>query len=95
MASSDSKTTTDHDEIRQWIEARKGKPATVKDTRTRGDAAGVLRVDFPGYGDDDRLEELSWDEFFEKFDESNLAFLYQDETSNGKESRFAKFVQRN
>ena len=33
-------------------------------------------------------------EFFAKFDEKNLAFLYQDTTASGAESRFFKFVSR-
>ena len=36
----------------------------------------------------------SWDDFFEKFDEADLAFLYQDKTEGGKISRFHKFVAR-
>jgi hypothetical protein len=30
--SAESKTTTDHDEIKKWVESRGGKPATVKGT---------------------------------------------------------------
>src|SRR5438105_1772672 len=88
-----SHTTTNHDEIRKWAEARGGKPATVKRTESDGEA-GVLRIDFPGYSGAGSLEEISWDEFFAKFDEKNLAFLYQDTTSSGEESRFFKFVSR-
>lgn len=87
-----SKTTTDHDTIKQWAEARGGTPATVKGTESGGEA-GVLRIDFPGYGGD-RLEPISWDEWFQKFDEKGLAFLYQDETRDGEESRFFKLVSR-
>src|SRR5436305_8633187 len=90
---SSSKTTTNHDEIRKWAEARGGKPATVKRTENDGEA-GVLRIDFPGYRGAGSLEEISWDEFFAKFDEKNLAFLYQDTTSSGEESRFFKLVSR-
>ena len=86
-------TTTDHDKIKQWVEERDGKPACVKGTGGKDDP-GVLRIDFPGYGDDSKLQELAWDEFFEKFDESDLAFLYQDKTSSGDTSRFFKFVSR-
>src|SRR5436305_4195902 len=93
MAGASSKTTTNHDEIRKWAEARGGKPATVKSTES-GDEAGVLRIDFPGYSGKDSLEEITWDEFFAKFDEKNLAFLYQDKTASGGESRFFKFVSR-
>ena len=90
---SSSKTTTNHDEIREWAEARGGKPATVKRTESNGEA-GVLRIDFPGYRGGDSLEEISWEEFFKKFDEKQLAFLYQDETSSGEQSRFFKLVSR-
>lgn len=91
--SSGGNTTTDHDKIKQWVEERDGKPACVKGTGGEDDP-GVLRIDFPGYGDDSKLQELAWDEFFEKFDESDLAFLYQDKTASGDTSRFFKFVSR-
>ena len=90
---SESKTTTDHKVIQAWSEARGGKPATVKSTEKDGEA-GVLRIDFPGYSGADSLEEISWDEFFQKFDEKKLAFLYQEHTSSGEESRFFKLVTR-
>ncbi len=88
-----SKTTTDPDEIRRWAEERGGRPSTVK--RTSGeDDAGILRIDFPGYSGETSLEEITWEEFFEKFEEKNLAFLYQDETKDGQQSRFFKLVNR-
>jgi hypothetical protein len=89
----ESKTTTNHDEIRKWAESRGGKPATVARTEHDGEA-GVLRIDFPGYSGADSLKEITWDEFFAKFDEKKLAFLYQDKTSSGEESRFFKLVSR-
>lgn len=85
---SSSNTTTDHDEIREWAEARDGHPAKVD---TGGDG-GILRIDFGK--PEDNLEAIEWDEFFEIFDENNLAFLYQDKTADGSESRFNKFVNR-
>jgi hypothetical protein len=90
MAST-SQVTTDHQRIRKWVEERKGKPASVKGTGNGG--AGILRIDFPGYSGEQSLEEISWDEFFEKFEEKNLAFLYQD-TIQGEKSRFFKLVSR-
>jgi hypothetical protein len=89
----ESKTTTDHDEIRRWVEERGGKPARVKETGRDGDP-GVLRIDYPGRGEDDRLEHISWEEWFDAFDENRLAFLYQEETAEGDESRFSKLVSR-
>ena len=91
--SSESKVTTDHDEIRQWVEERGGHPARVKDTETKK-SPGVLRINYPGYSGDDALEAISWDEFFTGFDENKLAFLYQEETKDGKESRFSKLIER-
>ncbi len=89
----ESKKTTDHQRIKNWAEERGGKPATVKDTSRDGEA-GILRIDFPGYGGEQSLEEISWEEFFEKFEQKGLAFLYQEQTSEGQESRFFKFVSR-
>ncbi|MBI5264697.1 MAG: hypothetical protein HY852_23120 [Bradyrhizobium sp.] len=89
---SDSQTTTDHKVIRKWAEERKGRPATVKATEDKEGHAGILRIDFDPK--DDALDRIEWDEFFRKFDESDLAFLYQDRTKDGKVSRFHKFVRR-
>jgi hypothetical protein len=89
----ESKTTTDHDEIRRWVEERGGRPARVKETGG-GDDPGILRIDFDADGPDDRLEPISWDEWFQAFDENGLAFLYQDEKADGEPSTFNKLVSR-
>jgi hypothetical protein len=94
MADNEAKKTTDHDQIRRWAEERGGKPAKVKGTESGPDDPGILRIDFPGVGEEDGLEEIPWDEWFEKFDEENLAFLHQDEVKSGEESRFFKLVKR-
>jgi hypothetical protein len=86
--SAQSRSTTDHDEIRRWTEERGGKPATVEAIAGGREEVGILRIRFPGVGDGDALEDISWDAFFEKFDEKRLAFLYQDETKGGGTSRF-------
>ena len=84
-----SQTTTDHDTIRKWAEARNGHPARVKDT---GDNGGLLRIDFNE--PEERLEQISWDEFFRIFEENKLAFLYQETLEDGSTSRFNKLVDR-
>ncbi|WP_293855766.1 hypothetical protein [uncultured Alsobacter sp.] len=94
---SEATTTTDHDEIRRWTEARGGRPSRVRGSADKGGAGkngpGILRLDF---GEpDDSLEEISWDDFFEIFEASELALLHQDKTSDGKQSRFNKLVHRN
>jgi len=89
----ESKTTTNHNEIRRWVEERGGHPARVKDTESKK-SQGLLRIDYPGFSGEDSLEAISWDEFFEGFDENGLAFLYQEETKDGKQSRFSKLINR-
>ncbi len=88
-----SQTTTDHDQIRQWAEDRGAHPACVKGTGGKGDA-GLLRLDFPGYSGGDSLQEIGWDEFFEKFEDQKLALLHQDTTKGGEKSNFNKLVKR-
>lgn len=88
----ESKRTTDHDEIREWVEERDGRPARVEGTGDDGEGDGLLRIDF---GDEDEsLERISWDEFFEAFEANDLALVYQDETDEGEDSRFSKLVSR-
>ena len=83
-----SKVTTNHEEIRRWTEERGGWPATVKTTEKNG-KPGILRIDYPGYGGEDTLDRISWEEFFDAFEKNKLAFLYQDD----KDSRFSKFIE--
>lgn len=90
---SDSKTTTDHNTIKQWAEERDGKPAVVESTANSGKGGGLLRINFPGYAEDN-LKDISWEEFFRIFDDNDLQFLYQEETKDGSESRFFKFVSK-
>jgi hypothetical protein len=86
-----SYTTTDHDVIRAWAEARGGAPSSVEGTGG-GDDAGVLRIEFRD--PDHELDEVDWDPFFRTFDGRGLAFVYQEHTSDGEVSRFNKFVRR-
>lgn len=97
---SKAEVTTDHAAIRKWAEKRGGRPATVEGTQTeskgktksKGRTAGILRLDFKPK--DDKLEEIDWQAFFDKFEEAKLAFLYQERTATGRISRFHKFVDR-
>lgn len=83
-----SKTTTDHDTIRKWAEAHGGKPAAVESTHEGG--VGIIRVMFPDnpQSKHDNLVEISWDEFFKQFEESELALIYEED------SNFSKLVSR-
>ena len=79
--------------VKLWVEDRGGKPAVVKSTH-QANETGILRIDMPGYGGEESLEEISWEEFFEKFDESGLAFVCQDTTKEGQKSNFNKLVSK-
>jgi len=90
---SDAKVTTDHTQIQKWTEERGGYPARVKGTN-KGDRSGILRIDYKGFSGEDTLEKISWEEFFDAFEENNLAFLYQEKVSGGEKSRFSKLIDR-
>ena len=86
-----SKTTIEHDEIRRWVSERGGYPARVKGTNEKG---GELRIDYPGYSGEETLQTITWTEFFKGFEKNQLAFVYEDETKSGEQSRFSKLVSR-
>jgi hypothetical protein len=88
-----SRVLTDHDEIRRWAEERDARPSAVQRTHT-DDSVGIIRLDFPGYSGENSLEEIEWDEWFDKFDDNNLALIVQDETAGGERSNFNKIVSR-
>jgi hypothetical protein len=91
----EGRITTDHEEIRRWAEERDGQPAAVRRTYS-GDDPGIIRIAFPDapYARDEALQPISWDEFFEKFDEAELAMVYQEETADGRKSNFNKLIGR-
>jgi hypothetical protein len=61
-------TMTDHDKIREWIEARGGHPARIR--------SGQVGVDFGR--PENSVENISWDEFFRVFDANRDTFLHHD-----------------
>ena len=90
---SDIKETIDHPTIRKWAEERGGKPALVKEARQEGEVV-LLRLQFPDYASENTLTEISWQEFFKRFDEQKLAFEYQDYISSGEKSHLFKLIRR-
>ncbi|MGE5084305.1 MAG: hypothetical protein ACM3ND_15540 [Acidobacteriota bacterium] len=88
-----SRVLTDHDEIRRWAEERDARPSAVQRTHT-DDSVGIIRLDFPGYSGENSLEEIEWDEWFDKFDDNNLALIVQDQSAGGERSNFNKIVSR-
>lgn len=78
-------TTTDHDQIRAWVEENNGRPARVLGTGD-GDDIGMIRIDFDE--EDEGLEEIDWEQWFDAFEENNLALLH------AEDSRFNKLISR-
>lgn len=95
------KTTTDHQTIQSWAEALGGQPQRINDPTAQADAIGI-RINFQGGGDDafmpsGEVQNISWQEFFDRFDQQQLAFVYDDhlETSNAAMvSESYRFVKR-
>jgi hypothetical protein len=90
---STTKKTTDHSEILKWAESQGAQPALVKDSASHYDP-GVLRIRIPGSDLGPRVENLSWDVFFQKFDEERLALVYSEEPHAVPEHTHAKLVRR-
>ncbi|MEN3792492.1 hypothetical protein [Fulvimarina sp. MAC3] len=83
-----TKQLTDHNAIMAWATEGRGRPAIVAETEGEG-GPGVLRFDHGQ--DNDRLEPISWDRFFEIFEAQNLALLVDD---SGDNKQFNKLVSR-
>ena len=85
---SEARVTTDHRKIKHWVEQRGGRPARVEGTAVNG-RSGVILLDY-GEPTSLELEEITWDDFFDGFEENELAFLYPEDD----EVRLAKLVGR-
>ena len=85
--------TTDHKTIRRWAESRRALPAFVRGTND-GEPA-VLRFIIPGAHFNNRdLVEVTWEDFFAKFDLLALSFVYQEMTPSGEPSMHNEILQR-
>lgn len=88
-----NRVTTDHDEIQDWADERGAHPACVTGTGRGGREIGTIRLEFPGYSGGESLEPITWEEWFEVFEEDGLAFVYQEATA-GQRSNFNKLIKR-
>ena len=82
---------TDHDRIREWIEARGGRPASA----TPGSSeSSLLVIHFPDTSEVE-AEQMPWEDFFAHFDRQNLALVCTREAEGVDElSRDFEFVPR-
>lgn len=71
------KYTTDEEEIRSWIEERSGVPVLIKGVEENGvESPDMLHIAFGPILPD--MEKVAWDEFFERFENEQLALEYDD-----------------
>ncbi|CAG7640024.1 hypothetical protein SIM91_03790 [Rhodococcus opacus] len=69
--------TTDHEQIRTWIQKHHGAPAKNPNMAAAGrGGATLLRIDFVGLRPSPDLEHITWREWFALFDEYRLAFRF-------------------
>ena len=68
--------TTDHEEVRRWVQTHHGAPARVTNTGIVS-GRGRLRIDFLGILHPD-LEYPGWQDWFAAFDAESLALSYID-----------------
>lgn len=87
----ETETTTDHDTIREWVEERGSTAAQV--TEPAGDDPGSLAV-IPEGKMDDSVRAVSWEEFFEIFEDEGLSFTHQIEKDDPDEQWFCQFTER-
>ena len=93
MSSLESKTTDNHEIIQNWVEERSGQPALADGIIDKGKAGRMLRINFSS-NTKEGLNDISWELFFEIFDENNLAFLYQEENIDGDQAKFYKIINK-
>jgi hypothetical protein len=77
--------TRDRALIRRWAERHQAEPATGQATSSGpatinvNDGDAGVRFNFPGVR---RFRAISWDEWFEHFDEHHLVFVYEEEIAD-------------
>ena len=70
-----SEPTTDHTEIRHWAQKHNAVPVEVLPDHIDSEPA-TLRLVLTAQAKSPELKQISWDEFFIKFDELGLTFVY-------------------
>lgn len=82
-----SKQTTNHDEIKKWAESQGMQPTAVAE-ETTGDVTGLLRFSEGAPDTGSKLHSVTWDHFFDLFEQNDLALVHE------ADSKFNKIVSR-
>lgn len=87
-----TRATTDHEMIRQWVRERGGAPSMAR--RVGQPAEGALVVNFPDDGSDGPVVDISWADFFQRFEDQNLAFVYRESLPEAEDAYYYQLVDR-
>lgn len=79
--------TTEHDQIRAWVEDRDGHPVEIQDA-----ADDEITVEF-GEVDEAVHMPLDWPAFFERFDRQGYVFAYQESPDGDPGDAWAFFEE--
>ena len=73
-------TTTDHAEIKKWVESHNGRPIRVAMSDTAKEL-DTIKFRFPNeeYDNEQTYQEISWDEWFSIFEHYNLQMVINDD----------------
>ena len=71
--------TTDHNEIRRWVESRHGCPVELMPQRVDHEPLLLGLYFGPDAAKENGLRTVTWDDFFARFDLMGLAFVYDDD----------------
>ena len=83
--------TREHHVIRHWAEARHAEPATGEATQSGPatvnvhDGGAGVRFNFPGAS---LFRPITWDEWFENFDQHHCAFVFDNDNSMTRNSHY-------
>lgn len=91
----DIEQTIDHSRIRKRIESRNGRLVRIENRTTPVEGKGVIQVIFSDTLLEEQYVQVSWEEFFTRFDQAHLAFVYERCGAEDVTNRFYKFVNRN
>lgn len=91
--------TTNHSEIKKWIEEHYGTPEIIDEKVAGADNIGI-RVNLPGKEDERFLSDkhinhsINWEKFFDIFEKQNLAFEYTNDENMIDTSMNYRFIPR-
>jgi hypothetical protein len=81
--------TRDRDVIRRWAERRHAEPATGEGVLNVNDGGAPIRFNFPGAA---RFRDLTWDEWFHRFEQDHFTFVYEERAPDGSLSSRYRIV---